>query len=559
VLLVGGALLALVVIIQCLYPANRLALFTVIDGVSLSGWQKTDAIRQLDTNYKNQSIPIYFGVNGRDYSSPKPAEIGLIVSNQDRVDKINYPWYLRIIPTSIFWVHFITESGNQPTYQRNSVLLNDYIDQKLSSACNIQPQDASLKTSGAKLVVTPSYYGGTCDVSVVHQTLSTVRPQLSSKYRLIIPVKETAPKVNESTAQVLLDSLDKKIGDNLLVAVGSSNQAIPSGELYSWMDFSVVDSKLTYTLNQDRATKYLNSKIASKVAVSAGTTTVTTYNFVEKSRKAGVMGQVFDLNDTLKNFKSYLDGDSKIPDIATISIEPKIVYERSYSSTDTGLSALMKNYADSHPGTYGVSMVELSGKNRRAAYNDTRVFITASTYKLFVAYSTLRRIESGAWSWTDHIADSRNLTACFHDMIAYSDNTCAVALLNKVGRVDVTNEAHGIGCVHTSFLHSDGIETTPADLTLLLAQLKMGQILSQQSSRDTLINTMKLNVYRTGIPTGISGSIVADKVGFLNGLLHDASIVFSPTGTYVLVIMTDGSSWGNIANLAKQIEALRVQ
>jgi hypothetical protein len=44
---------------------------------------------------------------------------------------------------------------------------------------------------------------------------------------------------------------------------------------------------------------------------------------------------------------------------------------------------------------------------------------------------------------------------------------------------------------------------------------------------------------------------VADKVGFMDGLLHDAAIVYGPNGTYVLAVMTDGSSWATIADLDK--------
>jgi beta-lactamase class A len=69
---------------------------------------------------------------------------------------------------------------------------------------------------------------------------------------------------------------------------------------------------------------------------------------------------------------------------------------------------------------------------------------------------------------------------------------------------------------------------------------------------------MKRNIYRQGIPKGINAT-VANKVGFLDGLLHDAAIVYASTGPYVLVIMTDGSSWANIAELTRQIEALRLQ
>ena len=45
----------------------------------------------------------------------------------------------------------------------------------------------------------------------------------------------------------------------------------------------------------------------------------------------------------------------------------------------------------------------------------------------------------------------------------------------------------------------------------------------------------------------------------MNGLLHDAAIVYGSSGTYVLAIMTDGSSWDTIADLAKSIDKLHAQ
>jgi beta-lactamase class A len=219
----------------------------------------------------------------------------------------------------------------------------------------------------------------------------------------------------------------------------------------------------------------------------------------------------------------------------------------------------MKEYANSHPGTYSVSMRELSGQRRNASYRADVVTTTASTYKLFVAYSSLLRVESGEWQWSDYINGGRNLTQCFEDMIEKSDNECAVALLRKVGVRPLTDEAHAIGATHTSFLVSNDIKSTAEDESLLLGLLESGQILKQQSSRDIWITALKNDVYRQGIPKGIPSAVVANKVGFLDGLLHDAAIVYSPKGTYVLVIMTNGSSWGNIAELAGQIETLRTK
>ena len=237
-------------------------------------------------------------------------------------------------------------------------------------------------------------------------------------------------------------------------------------------------------------------------------------------------------------------------------VQPKIEYSRSYSPTDTGLSALLQQYAESHPGTYGVSLVELSGQRRRAAYQDTKQFRTASTYKLFVAYSTLKRVESGVWKWSDAVSGGRNLEKCFDDMIVKSDNPCAEALLTKIGFRAITDEMKSIGLTGTSFL-GDIPLTTAGDLSTFNASLESGQLLSADS-RTRLLGAMKRNIYRQGIPAGTS-SQVADKVGFLDGLLHDAAIIYTPSGPAVLSIMTDGSSWATIADLTKQIEALRAR
>ena len=213
-------------------------------------------------------------------------------------------------------------------------------------------------------------------------------------------------------------------------------------------------------------------------------------------------------------------------------------------------SALLENYARDHSGTFGISLAELSGKKRRASYNGDKQFITASTYKLFVAYSVLKRVESGKMDWGTN-------ETCFNKMISLSDNPCSEKFLHGIGLGEVTKDMQNLGLGNSTFMKSGGPFTTANDLALFLGFLESGTSLSGQS-RDRLLSAIRGNVFRQGIPAGTSGA-VADKVGFLNGLLHDAAIVYSPSGTYVLAIMTDGSSWGAIADITRQIETLRVQ
>ncbi len=207
----------------------------------------------------------------------------------------------------------------------------------------------------------------------------------------------------------------------------------------------------------------------------------------------------------------------------------------------------MANYAHDHSGVYGISMIELGGKGRRADYNGNKQFVTASTYKLFAAYTLLKQIDEGKRDWATN-AD------CFNKMISLSDNVCAEAFLKTLGLSTITNDIHAVGLSNSTFMKSGGPFTTANDLSLMLGMIATGQNYST-INQQRLIGAMKANVYRRGIPSGVNGA-VADKVGFMNGLLHDAAIVYSPSGTYVLAIMTDGSSWANIAELARQLDAL---
>jgi beta-lactamase class A len=141
-------------------------------------------------------------------------------------------------------------------------------------------------------------------------------------------------------------------------------------------------------------------------------------------------------------------------------------------------------------------------------------------------------------------------------MIVKSDNPCGETMLAKIGYKALTNELKAIGLTKSSFINSVP-ETSAGDLTTFVGSLQSGQLLSP-SNTATLLPAMKRNVYRQGIPAGANGQ-TANKVGFLDKFLHDAAIVYSPSGTYALSIMTEGSSWGVIAELTREIEKLRAQ
>lgn len=550
----GGGLVVLLILVQVAYPGGRMLPFGNIDGQAFHGWTKSDVTAQLDSYYANQKVDIYFGTAKNAYRSPIPGQIGLTVSNKERVEALGYPWYLRLVPSSLFWAQSL-RSADDPAYQRDEAKLRQYTEAELGSSCQVKPVDASLEVGGDSLKLIPAVPGGTCTLPDVEKALMSVTPLLGVPTRANINVVVVAPDVTDTAAKAVADEIMGRLKDGVAVQAGGSSVVIPAKEVITWLDFNSVDGTLTPSMNSDRSADYLTKTIGPKVSIAAGVSQITTRDFVELSRQDGATGRALAVGKTLDSILRYIKNESDEVVAATVPVAPREDYTRTYSPTDTGLSALLKQYADDHAGTYGISLVELSGQRRRASYNDTKQFVTASTYKLFVAYSTLKRVEAGTWQWSDQISGGRDLTKCFDDMIVKSDNACAEALLQKIGFRPITSEMQALGLKQTTFLVGDSPLTTSADLATFLATLESGQMLSQPS-RDRLLDAMKRNIYRQGIPAGAIGQ-VADKVGFLDGLLHDAAIVYSPQGTYVLTIMTDGSSWANIADLAKRIDQLR--
>jgi beta-lactamase class A len=553
-----GGIIVLIILGQLLYPGARLLPFTQIDMVSVGGWQKADASRELDHRYSEAKMGVYFGKAAEAYRSPKPADIKLEIRNQQRIDALQYPWYLRLLPGSIVWAHLVVKPAADPQYIYAAEGVKTYVNKELGESCSVEPKNASFKLAGSKLEVVSSSEGGTCDIATVITKLSEVKVRITGGNRAVIPVKVINPTIDNDKAEAVVRQLNSKFSAGVAITSGATTSTVSPTDVLSWIDPVEADSALTFTFSSERASGYLNQHIAPGVAVKPGVSKVTTQDFMETARVDGTPGRALDIAATLQQLKEYAEAKRTTVTAATRVVPPTVEYTRSYSPTDTGLSALLKHYAESHPGTYGISLIELSDKRRRAAFQDDKQFTTASTYKLFVAYSSLKRVEEGAWQWSDQIQGGRNLEKCFDDMIVRSDNACAEALLQKIGFKAATSEIQALGLTNTTFLKGDTPLTTAGDLSLFNAMLQSNQLLSQQASRDRLINAMKRNIYRQGIPAG-TGNQVADKVGFLDGLFHDAAIVYGPSGPYVLTIMSEGSNWATIADLTRQIEALRNQ
>lgn len=183
--------------------------------------------------------------------------------------------------------------------------------------------------------------------------------------------------------------------------------------------------------------------------------------------------------------------------------------------------------------------------------NGGRVSVSASTYKLYVARDMATMVESGALSWQSGL-NGMTLESCLDTMIVNSDNDCPIAWLTSVSSNDETTaRAVAAGASGTVFGNDGIVRTTADDLSSILEDFYHRNGLTDESA-DRILALMERQIYREGIPAAFDDDVtVADKVGFLDAYLNDAGIVYSAKGDLIVVVLTNGSSWDDIAQAVR--------
>jgi beta-lactamase class A len=178
---------------------------------------------------------------------------------------------------------------------------------------------------------------------------------------------------------------------------------------------------------------------------------------------------------------------------------------------------------------------------------------SASTYKLFMAQFIMNKIDNGQLGWGSS-ALGTNVEGCMYNMIVRSANDCSEYWLSVYGGNTINSYLQSVG-YEPVFSNSGQVASTTANsLRKILTNLYFGDNFSAGNA-NKLRELMSSQIYRQGIPSGTSNR-VADKVGFLNGVLNDAGIVYHPKGDYALVVMTEGESWAKIAEITREIERI---
>ena len=235
------------------------------------------------------------------------------------------------------------------------------------------------------------------------------------------------------------------------------------------------------------------------------------------------------------------------PPSPAIASVPVRILEPPKDTTSPRLQALLDEWSVSHvQHQWAVKVEGLGNDNFSAGINTAVSFRSASIYKLYLTYSLFKK------ETPQTLQTKLDLVKCVDLMLRISDNVCAETVGNYVGWASTDKLISAAGFSSTKLALSTGPVSTPADTVVLLRGLYDGSLYNSQS-RQYILDILKVQTWRKGIPTGCGDCTVYNKTGDLGFVRHDAAIIETPAHKYALSIFTDGASYSEIAELAKQI------
>ncbi|MGB4758850.1 MAG: serine hydrolase [Candidatus Saccharimonadales bacterium] len=551
-----AVILLIIIALQHLVPSGLIAANTYLDGTKVGLQTK----RQLHQDVEVQSSKITLSFGEKTTSVPA-SQAGVAVDVDKTVDALPSVTAIdRFIPLApIFKLLQKSESRAIANMDDGQV---QALAEKMAKTYTVAATDATANFDDeGNLVVVADKNGQEYSAPAIVDAIKQAK--LYGKQAIEPKVTILEPAVTTESFQAAQATLDDVLEKDLTVTYGDKTKAYKPAEFKKWLQVvKQEDGSYGLTFKDDALNAQLTTW-AAEYTIPAGVTQVTLTDGTETSRTTGPGGRKLNEEAVRNQLKAWVSKSSTEPvKLETQATSPRIVYTRIYSQSSAGLQAKINAWITSKGGKYQVAVQELNGQGRVASYNVSQQTVMASTYKLFLAYVAYKESENGSLNLHASFPGApggRTVQQCIELAIVNSSNECPTALGWHIGWAKVDQIIYDAGFRNVRLNNYNANRSFNGDkmvnageLAKFLMQLSAGSLMNGTNT-STLLDYMKRQVYRQGIPAGSKGSVVADKVGFLDGYLHDAAIVYSPKSTYALVIMSSGSSWANISSLASAI------
>ncbi len=206
---------------------------------------------------------------------------------------------------------------------------------------------------------------------------------------------------------------------------------------------------------------------------------------------------------------------------------------------------------------------------------------SASLYKLAIMVEIFRQRDAGVFSFDDLVYlepefftegssdtflpdEYYSIAELLEQMITVSSNVAAYALLALAGTANVNETMQWLGLTDTEIRWSpfeapdltddQRLNVTSAgDLVLLFRLLLAGEVVTPEASEE-MLELLKRQLVNDRLPLLLPADVeVAHKTGNLDGLDHDAGIIYSASGPMIVTVLTEGAMEETATDIIAQI------
>lgn len=246
------------------------------------------------------------------------------------------------------------------------------------------------------------------------------------------------------------------------------------------------------------------------------------------------------------------------------------------------LDPAIRSALDGAKGSYGIAIKNLKSNEKYYA-NEHKSYQTGSLYKLWIMADAFKQIQDGILTGDQILSDDVDslnktfdidpdladltegaITLSVHDalnqMITISHNYAALLLTQKIKLSSVAAFLKDNGFKESTVGAKEGPPaSTPYDIALFFEKLYKTQLANEQYTKemiDLLKNQQLNNKLSRYLPQNID---IAHKTGEINSVSHDAGIVFTPKGDYIIVVLSNtdlpAAAEDRIARVSKAVYA----
>ncbi|HTE22421.1 MAG TPA: serine hydrolase [Candidatus Limnocylindria bacterium] len=536
------------IIVQIVYPSSMALPGTMIGGKKY-GYQNRLRITQSINGLNDQKLHFQAGDQTLEHS---PKELGMTIDGAPDADAVlHYSLSERLIPFSLFFEQRVDEHISYRVDEGQARAFAVRL-----SAYNKAPKNAVVKLKRGEVVVRPGQRGYVYDAAAVVEVIHNA--QLTHVLNISLNPTVADPEISDSMAAEAAALLNQRLSVPLKVEVAGKSITFDKKALASWTILKFDKRSRVFRIDYDsKKVKRALAGLAQQVHIPAipGATTVRDGRTVGSS--SSKPGRSLDVEASAKVVIAAARDNKPQAEARVVTTTSYSRVIRTYSRSSRGMQALLDYWSQSHGGQWGIVMQQLNGGSISASVNPNRQFRSASVYKIFVAYVVYTKINAGQLSMSAGTDTGKSVGTCLELMIVRSDNACGTALGNKIGWSANHGMLRAKGFGSTQLVYG-GHLTTARDTATFLTYLQ-SRSLTGSGYDGSLLSMFGRQIWRYGIPAGSPGMHVANKLGTAGGFNNDIAIVYHPRGTYILTVLTYGSNFGSIRELAGQVAALMSQ